>query len=898
VFANPIRYRVPVECPTESQVVAFVGGAPFAQRDAVVEHVDECASCRTLLAGLVRDDEVRVWRAGERIGRYVIGEPIGRGGMGSVWRAEDVDLGRAVALKRLHAGGHDRLVREGRTLAQLQHPNVVTVYEVVAEEPPFLAMELVDGVTLTQWLKTERTWQAIVAMVAQAGRGLAAAHARGLVHRDFKPDNVLVDREDRARVADFGLASTSIGDIPLGCKLVRATASMSGTPAYMAPELVDGESPDARSDIYAFAVTLFEALHGNHPFAGGTVETIWIEMAAGRIRDGGNRVPAWLERAVRRGLAVDPHDRWPDVASFVAAIDRKPRRKYIAAAALGGFAVASVAAFALVPAQADDCASGADQVDRVWNPIARTQVASALAVDTAIGESTERIVDHWVVDWRTDRRAACSASQHRVARISCLDHQLDELRDQVTTWSKSPDIDRAISAAIGLPSPTACNTTDDTPLIAQPIVLRIATLKALWRNGKAAEAAPQLPALLRDATAIGHHDTLASALLTASMIEMELGDSDAVASHAPRAATEASKAGDDALLFTALIYQAYNRTDTGAFGDALGLCDAAEAIGARGVPFPEKVFIARAGALMRLGKIPEAIAQYQRAIAMTEPRAAEDPIVHISLGTAVAGLGNAYTEAADYDKAIAAEQRALALQLADYGPRHPEIARTYHDLGAAEAGVKKFADARTHFVKSREILVAAFGEGNPEVGENDLALADIEMHAANYDEAVKLLDRANAELSRVMPPTSGVFPVIQGLLGEVEQNRDHCDAAIPHYEAAYRMLLATHAGGIELSNVDGGYAACLLDRGRIFDAKARAEDALEQLQRAGVTNDHARIEAWYVLAITNDAKGDRATAIKYARLVLANPEVIADGPHNDMRVELQAKLRAWHVTAS
>jgi tetratricopeptide (TPR) repeat protein len=301
---------------------------------------------------------------------------------------------------------------------------------------------------------------------------------------------------------------------------------------------------------------------------------------------------------------------------------------------------------------------------------------------------------------------------------------------------------------------------------------------------------------------------------------------------------------------------------------------------------------------MRLGKVPEAIAQYQRAIAMTEPSAADDPLVHISLGTAVAGLGNAYTEAADYDKAIAAEQRALALQLADYGPRHPEIARTYHDLGAAEAGVKKFADARNHFVKSREILVAAFGESNPEVGENDLALADIEMHAANYDAAMKLLDRANAELSRVLPPTSGVFPVIQGLLGEVEQNRDHCDAAIPHYEAAYRMLLATHAGGIELSNVDGGYAACLLDRGRIFDAKARAEDALEQLQRAGVTNDHARIEAWYVLAITNDAKGDRATAIKYARLVLANPEVIADGPHNDIRIALQAKLRAWHVTAS
>ena len=152
-----------------------------------------------------------------------------------------------------------------------------------------------------------------------------------------------------------------------------------------------------------------------------------------------------------------------------------------------------------------------------------------------------------------------------------------------------------------------------------------------------------------------------------------------------------------------------------------------EAISARGVPFPEKVFIARAGALMRLGKIPESIAQYQRAIAMTEPRAVEDPLAHLSLGTSVAGLGNAYIEASDFGKAIAAETRALALQLADYGPRHPEVGRTYHDLAAAEAGARKLPEARLHFAKSREILAAAFGETNPEVGESDLSLADLEM---------------------------------------------------------------------------------------------------------------------------------------------------------------------------
>src|SRR4051812_15655327 len=213
------------------------------------------------------------WAPGVRIGRYLIGEAVGRGAMGEVFRGEDTELSRPVALKRLHAGtdasSRDRLAHEARAAAQLQHPNVVAVYEIVDDgERAVLATEWIDGVTLRDWLATPRTWRDAVRVVAGAGRGLAAAHAAGIIHRDFKPENVLVDHHGRARVADFGLASSATGGAP-GVSLrgspmlfVSVTGTLSGTPAYMAPELVDGVRPHAGSDQFAFAVTLFEAVHG------------------------------------------------------------------------------------------------------------------------------------------------------------------------------------------------------------------------------------------------------------------------------------------------------------------------------------------------------------------------------------------------------------------------------------------------------------------------------------------------------------------------------------------------------------------------------------------------------------------------------------------------------------
>jgi tetratricopeptide (TPR) repeat protein len=775
---------------------------------------------------------------------------------------------------------------------------------VVAGPEPFLAMELVDGVTLTAWLReAPRTWREIVAIVAQAGRGLAAAHARGLVHRDFKPDNVLVDAT-RARVADFGLAGLTDAAEPgahvdASCRMVRATASVSGTPAYMAPELVDGALPDARSDVFAFAVTLYEALHGHHPFAGTTVETMWLEMAAGRIRAGANRVPAWLERSVRRGLAVDPAERWPDVASFVAAIDRAPRRRYIAAAALAGFAIAAGAAWLVAPAAGDECAAGATAAQQIWNPRARAVVTAQLvggARDGTIATTATRLVDRWSSSWALQRRAACNAVDHKAARIGCLERQLGELGAQLDTWAAG-SIGTAISAAASLPAPSACGTAADTGgnrAIGQLDAARITDIKTLWRNGRDADAVPRLPALLRDVEAHGDPDAFASALLIASMIEENTNAVEAAAIHATRAATEASKAGDDALLYAALIQKAYTRIDAGEPADALGICDAAEALAVRGVPNPEKVWIARGGALLRLGRTPEAIAQYEKAIAHEQAQAKTDPLAHIALGVATAGLGNAYLESRDPARAAVEQKRALALQELDYGPRHPEIARTLHDLAQAEETLHDYTAADADFRHARGILAEAFGPHHPEVGEIDVALATIAARTGHIDAARTQFEQARDELAGVLPANHQIFFVVEGQLGSIELQAGRYAAALPHFERAKQILVANHVAGDELARVDLNLASALHELHDLPKAKVAAEDVLDELARAGAA-DRERAMPWALLALIADERGDRAAAIAFARKVLA---VTHDGDTGDAgisRTEIAAKMRAWGV---
>ena len=289
---------------------------------------------------------------GDRIGSFEVERVLGAGAMGVVLLARDADLGRRVAIKVLasHYGDDDkaqqRMLREAQSVAQLQHPNVVALHQVgIHEGRVFLVMEYVDGGTLRQWVDAEpRAWTEVLDAYRQAGAGLVAAHAAGLVHRDFKPDNVLIGRDGRVRVSDFGLvgAPGSMETVPTPVSLsgdvrLTQTGTVLGTPAYMAPEQFAGTGVEAAADQFAFCVSLFEALYGCRPFRGDNAGALLLSIESREIvpPPRGRKVPRRIRRLIERGLAPDPEERHPSLAGLVDALEVRPRSRRPLAVAIG-----------------------------------------------------------------------------------------------------------------------------------------------------------------------------------------------------------------------------------------------------------------------------------------------------------------------------------------------------------------------------------------------------------------------------------------------------------------------------------------------------------------------------------------------------------------------------------
>jgi hypothetical protein len=371
-----------VECLREDTFQLLARGAlPPLEAQAAQEHLDRCPTCREVLGTVLRASTLRqreqsgaaahgvfdpaldstyaaAFAPGATVGRYVVIEPLGVGGMGVVLLARDPELDRRVALKLIRPGAsaehrhalHERLRREARAMARLNHPSVVAVYDVgQTGEVIFVAMEYVRGANVRQWLDAApRTWREVHDVFVRAGRGLVAAHAAGLVHRDFKPDNVLVADDGSVRVADFGLAH--LESLPAEAAPVRAstnpapparataTSVFMGTPAYMAPEVLAGGRADARSDLFSFCVSLYEALYGARPGPTGA------PGAGGEIRDSprASTVPSWVRGALLRGMRARPEERPSSMEALLSELGQNParRRKWMSAAVLVLLAVA------------------------------------------------------------------------------------------------------------------------------------------------------------------------------------------------------------------------------------------------------------------------------------------------------------------------------------------------------------------------------------------------------------------------------------------------------------------------------------------------------------------------------------------------------------------------------
>ena len=397
-------------------------------------------------------------RVGTRLGRYLLEEELGRGGMGVVYAALDPELDRQVAIKLLRTAtsegteGKSRLQREAQALARLAHPNVIGVFDVGASgDEIFIAMELCRGGTLRAY-QQRSAWKEIVLAYVQAGRGLAAAHAAGLVHRDFKPDNVLVGDDGRMRVTDFGLvraegvspASRPAIAVP---KAVTANAlssdlteagSVMGTPMYMAPEQMTGAAVGAAADQFAMAVSLWQALHGEPPFLAVDLSERVTEIAAGHRREPKHRaVPARVNKALARALANRPTARWPDLTAFLDELERSTRSRAPWIVAGGAVAAASLGVVALTLSRGgtgNTCAAADAAGVGLWSGRRAAIEQGFRATGAPFAPSAFAFVDgrlgSFEQAWREAAVTACEDTRVRHAQSSAV---LDQRQACLTT---------------------------------------------------------------------------------------------------------------------------------------------------------------------------------------------------------------------------------------------------------------------------------------------------------------------------------------------------------------------------------------------------------------------------------------------------------------------------------
>lgn len=460
---------------------------------------------------------------GTPIGRYMVIKRLGAGGMGVVYAAYDPELNRKVAIKLLHirrmggsadAEARARLLHEAQSMARLSDPHVISVFDVgTAFEQIFVAMEFLEGGTLTDWLAQPHSTDQILTLFHQAGLGLAAAHEKGLIHRDFKPDNVLLTTDGHPKVVDFGLArefkgasdnqasahkklhssaQDRLADLPAELREAIAQSqalsspvtqhgAIMGTPRYMAPEQFNGLSTDERTDVFTFCVVLYEALYGMQAFPGSTLGQLAVSVLEGKLQQPTDRkgVPSYIHRMLLRGLAIAPEQRPSTLREILDVISpetkRVRRQRLWGAAALGAALVLTsgglVGAKVYARGKAQKCAQADDAIERAWGKPVREQAAQAMlatklpyAKEVWLGVATN--LDRYLSRWKKAREAACEATYvrrkqpliHLNRRLQCLDNELQEI-GAFAEQLRSADgeiLDRALEASVEFQPPSVC----------------------------------------------------------------------------------------------------------------------------------------------------------------------------------------------------------------------------------------------------------------------------------------------------------------------------------------------------------------------------------------------------------------------------------------------------------
>lgn len=718
---------------------------------------------------------------------YEIIEPLGEGGMGVVFLAKDLRLGRFVALKlhNIDTSGDTRrrALREASAMSRLQDPNVVAVFDVgeVREGQLYIAMEHVDGPTLRQWLhQRPRSGPEIIEAFLEAAQGLAAAHRAGLVHRDVKPDNLLIGRDGRVRVADFGLAgrqadlSTGIGeqldDLAESGASSRSGA-FAGTPTYAPPEQWLRAPLDARSDQYSFCAALFEALYGVPPFEGESTRELRANVEAGKIRqvdDAAPKTPSRVRRVIERGLRPDPADRYADMEALVVALRRllQLRRRNQRVAAMAA-ALAASAVFAVWAVDRSPC-DGESSLSRFWSPARRSAAQGALAKALEDPSEARRAItriDGYVDDWSLERRAACVATvvdgsqseQMLDRRMACLSDRARTVQALIQTW-KAPDPERAsraLRSAIDLPQISLCADRRFLMAWAPPPAteadaaeverLREALARAAAEvDGGAFEAG--LAEAMRIASAadrLGYRPLQAECWALVGRGQRWLGNFASSRASLEKAYFLALEAGHDVLAIsvaTALVYVL--SFDLSEHTRAIEWGRHAEAavvrVGGAG-PFRGRLLMNLGTALEQAGRFGEALEATEKAVADLER--VHGP-VHADVATALTRHGSALAAKGDAAAAVKTLKRAVEMTEEVFGEAHRELHRPLAELGQALSAVGDNAGAIEVQGRALDICRSAFGSTHVNTGFAELNLGVAHHFAGDLDAAGRHYRRA------------------------------------------------------------------------------------------------------------------------------------------------------------
>ncbi len=828
-----------------------------------------------------------------RIGRFLLLRVLGAGAMGRVHAAYDEKLDRRVAIKVLHrgvdGGARERALREAKAMAKLSHPNVVQVYEVEEHEGKLcIAMELVEGETLERWqAQPGRSGAQILAAYRQAGEGLAAAHAVGLIHRDFKPQNAMVqpleDGGVRVRVLDFGIAQLAAGGGPpsepaellvsegVDTKLT-ATGSLLGTPAYMAPEQFMGSNVDAAADQFAFCVALWEGLFGGRPFGGDSLPELMASITSEAPREPSRRgdVPSSVARALRRGLAVNASDRYPSMRSLLDALSFDPARRWRrAGAALAALVVlgsGGLGVNAWLEDRAKRCSGAATQLEQAWGSARRDEIQRQMlrtgvsyAQDAWLRVAT--VLELYTADWAAMHAETCEATTVRgeqsIAvmdlRMACLGRarqglhaisdvladadlevveHVDDLLGGLEPLERCADLE-ALRSDVPPPPP---HEADEVAAIRAVL----AEARAEYWAGRYEAAGQRIEDAQRRASGVGYEPIQTEVDLGAAQVLYQQGHYD----QAERALRDALRRASVHHQWSQMQHAATKLIQVLGTGEvrpaeALRYRDVAEGL-AEGDPRRQaEVSQAVAGALFAQGDYASAEQELRRAIALVSDDGWQDDALVDLLHN---DLASALRERGEFAAAEAENRRVLARRRDRLGSQHPAVANSMYNLSMALQSQGRYEEAESELRAVLQIRQSIAGLSLATLGDTHMALASLLVRRGAYDEAEEHLRETMALQDGVLRPDHPARAMPWNNLAVVDYWRGDYVQAESKYRRAKALLEAAHgAEHPQLIAARNNLAGVLEAQGKLDVAEQEYREALA-LARRLLGDDHPDVD--------------------------------------------------------